>query len=665
MDFFEHQERAKRSTTWLVLYFVFAVVMVIISVYAAAIGILMLIESQQEHRIHSNIWNPQLFATVCASTALIVVLGSLYKIVQIGGSGANVATSLGGSLIPANTRDLGERVLLNVVEEMAIASGTPVPPVYILNNEDGINAFAAGTTPQNAVIGVTRGAVQTLTRDQLQGVIAHEFSHILNGDMRLNIRLMGWLHGILLIALIGYLVLRTVGNSGSRSSSSSSSGKKGDGGLMLALVLSSVALIVIGYVGVFFAQLIKAAVSRQREFLADASAVQFTRNPDGISGALKRIGGWKQRATITAPSAEEASHMFFGSGLTSDLFATHPPLAERIRRIDPTFQGSFPITQTVRHSENEIIDPRSLAASLQAARVGSESGASNFAQAHAAALAGVEKLASQPRQAVEQVGHPNNEHIEQAHGLVDELDPTLASDVRDPLGAVAVIYALLLAGSGTELRKSQLQSLAASADRRAIEELRRVQPMVDALLPEQRLPVACLALPALNQLSPPQVLEFSNSAVTIIRMDNKTTLFEFAIQRFINKRLIQVLRTPAPKKPRVSLDQIASSFSTVLSTLSVVGNPSNREAAFSIGAETLQAGLNWPRQMKFQSVSSIDTSVLNDALDNLENATPEMKRHMLSAFSACISADHRMTVEEGELLRVISDALGCPMPPII
>ena len=313
MDFFEHQERARRKTLLLVVYFVLAIVGVILTVYLAAIGILAFTQVRRELPI--KWWMPELFAVATGATLLVVFFGSVYKIATIGSGGENVALSLGGKKLPSNTSTLAERILLNVVEEMALASGTPVPPVYLLD-EEGINAFAAGTSPQNAVIGITRGAIETLSRDELQGVIAHEFSHILNGDMRLNIRLMGWLYGISVIAMIGYLIVRTLPHG---RSSNSSSNKK-DGGLV-ALMLGGVALIAIGYVGVFFAQLIKAAVSRQREFLADSSAVQFTRNPSGIAGALKKIGGWKDSSQIRSPMAEESSHMFFANGLVSSLFA--------------------------------------------------------------------------------------------------------------------------------------------------------------------------------------------------------------------------------------------------------------------------------------------------------------------------------------------------------
>lgn len=292
MDFFGSQEAARRRTGLLVVYFFFAVAAMILTLYVAAVGTLTFANSRtSDPSVGVSWWQPQMLLLVAGGTIAIIAMGSLYKTAQLRSGGAGVAEQLGGRRLQGNSRDPLERRLLNVVEEMALAAGTTVPPVYLLDNEPGINAFAAGFTPGDAVIGVNRGTVEHLSRDELQGVIAHEFSHILNGDMRLNLRLMGLLHGILLIAIIGYYIVR---GSGYRSSNR----REKSGGQIIVLGL---AMIVIGYVGLFFARLIKAAVSRQREYLADASAVQFTRNPDGIGGALKKIGAlsaareWNQR----------------------------------------------------------------------------------------------------------------------------------------------------------------------------------------------------------------------------------------------------------------------------------------------------------------------------------------------------------------------------------
>lgn len=650
MDFFEHQDRARRSTSMLIVYFAFAVLMVVLSVYAALLGIVVFASKDSERPIQFLAWHPQLFFGVSIVVTGLIALGSFYKIWSLGDHGENVALALGGVKIPANTRNLDERILLNVVEEMALASGTPVPPVYLMEGEQGINAFAAGTSPQNAVIGITRGALSTLKREELQGVIAHEFSHILNGDMRLNLRLMGLLNGILLIALIGYWVLRILGEVGFRSSRSNNN-EKGALGLVAAFALVGGALVAIGYIGVFFANWIKAAVSRQREFLADASAVQFTRNPNGIGDALKRIGGWAQHSRLKAAHAAEASHMFFGEGVVSNLFATHPALPVRIRRIDPKFSGEFPVTKNVVHSESELIDPRSLSLAR-----------SSFAGVHQAALAGADRHEQQPQEAVSNIGEPRPQHLVHAQHLVDELDQLLAEDVRDPLGAVAIIYAMLLAPAKDPVRAKQLVLLCKASNSLVNSEMNRVSAKVDRLAIEQRLPVACLALPALSQLSPSQANAFRNNVRNLIEADSKWTVFEFAIQRFITKRLVRRLTDSKTDDAPASGSQLQG-FQTVLSTLAYLGSEASFvESAFSAGAAKVP---KLSRGLVILPRDQCTLKTLDQALNGLEFARNADKRHMLTAFSACIAADGKVEVSELELLRVISDALGCPMPPVV
>ena len=685
MDFFDHQDRARRNTVLLTVYFVLAIIMIIACVYFAILGILVFSTNGTDQPIPFNSgWHPELLGSVVVVVGIIIASGSLFKIWMLGGHGETVAIALGGVKVPANTTALEERILLNVVEEMALASGTPVPPVYILEDESGINAFAAGTSPQNAVIGVTRGAITTLRRDELQGVIAHEFSHILNGDMKLNLRLMGLLHGILLLALIGYLFIRYLSLASMRGSSSNND-NKGAAGMIAALFLVGSALIVIGYVGVFFANMIKSAVSRQREYLADASAVQFTRNPNGISDALKRIGGWKQHARLTNPRASESSHMFFGEGVASFLFATHPPLPLRIRRIEPKFKGVFPKTEPVTHTVSELIDPNSLAmarASFAGSTTASEATTSSetatpiaatpiatkssraITGAHRAALAGADRHERQPEMAVSNIGEPRPEHLVHAHNLVEELAPLLAEDIRDPLGAVAIIYALLLAPTSDPVRAKQLETIEIQADTRVTQEFNRVLDQVGRLADEQRLPLACLALPALHQMSPNQILVFRKTVRALIEADRKWTIFEFAIQRFITKRLVNRLDDSAQSKiePK-SVLSLPTAFQVVLSALAYVGSEADDPAnSFAVGMKNSRLV---SRSATILPHPQCTLKALDVALNVLEKSNGAKKRDMLASFSACIAADGKVELSELELLRVIADALGCPMPPIL
>ncbi|MFS8137654.1 MAG: M48 family metallopeptidase [Thermomonas sp.] len=314
MNFFEHQAAARRTSSRLVILFGLAVVGIVLAVDLAA-------------------WiatrgSPGMVAFTSVATLAVIALGSMYRISSLSGGGEPVALQMGGVPVPENTTDLDLRRLRNVIEEIAIASGVPVPKIYVLEHEDAINAFAAGYSPSDAVIAVTRGALDRLNRDELQGVIAHEFSHILNGDMRLNIRLIGILFGILMIGLIGRKILWH-GRFSGRS--------KGAGAMFAAALVA----LIVGYIGLFFGRMIKAGVSRSRESLADASAVQFTRQSQGLAGALKKIGGLEAGSRLNnRGDAEEVSHMLFGEGVGfSGLFATHPPLLKRIQALEPGFRG--------------------------------------------------------------------------------------------------------------------------------------------------------------------------------------------------------------------------------------------------------------------------------------------------------------------------------------
>jgi len=325
MDFFKEQDKSRTKTTQLIGLFILAVVAVVLAVYVIAVMVMFFYGARQPGFNPNNFhWiQPRLGFWVVSVTLLIIFIASAAKIIALAKGGSAVAENLGGRLINASATDRDERRLINVVEEMSLAAGVPVPQVYILDREKGINAFAAGYSPNDAAVAVTRGCLTQLRRNELQGVIAHEFSHILNGDMRLNIRLIGFLSGIMVLAQIGYLILR------SRSSSRKSGAQ---------IVVVGLGLLIIGFVGQLFGRMIQAAVSRQREFFADASSVQFTRNPRGIAEALKKIGGFMTGSRIESPNAGEICHMFFGKAIRT-LFATHPPLTDRIYRLQPDFNG--------------------------------------------------------------------------------------------------------------------------------------------------------------------------------------------------------------------------------------------------------------------------------------------------------------------------------------
>lgn len=645
MNFFESQDRVRKSTFQLILLFGLAVVTLIIMVNLLVMVAFGYINSQQlqdgETLLQQMDW--QTFVAVSAAVAGVVLAGSLYKIMALSAGGKVVAESLGGQLIPQNTKDLKQRKLLNVVEEMAIASGTPAPPVYLLVDEPGINAFAAGFSPRDAVIGVTQGTIEHLSREQLQGVIAHEFSHIFNGDMRLNIRLIGVLNGILILGIIGYYLLY----SSSFSRRGRSGGKNAGGILALAI-----GLMVIGFAGTFFGGLIKAAVSRQREYLADASAVQFTRNPDGIAGALKRIGGLESGSRVENPGAPEVSHAFFAqgvSGFMQALSATHPPLAKRILRIDPHWDGKFSSSDKSDSSQDKE-------AAGKKAGMTREALAKNMASVvSGAAMADVAN-------AIDQIGKPKSETIHHARALIAELPSIIIEAAREPYGARAVIYSLVL-DPGQAVRDRQLAHLQSYADADVLVLTHKLLPAMDGLDSQYRLPLIDIAIPALKQLSLDQYQAFRGNLVALIEMDSRVDLLEWCLQKILFTHLDGQFFKLAHPKPRYShVGQLKQEIALTLSVLAHAGHQDKNaiEQAFSAATKILEIS-----GIQLVAKNAISLSDLDTALQKLERLKPLAKPQLLKACAASVLHDQKISSVEVELLRAFSDVLGCPMPLLV
>ncbi|MFC1489409.1 M48 family metallopeptidase, partial [Thermodesulfobacteriota bacterium] len=580
------------------------------------------------------LWHPSIFFYVVAGVTTVVLIGSLYKIIVLSKGGEKVAEMLGGKPVDPNTRDPDKRRLLNVVEEMAIASGVTVPRVYVLEHEQGINAFAAGITPGNAVVAVTSACMKRLDRDELQGVVAHEFSHILNGDMRLNIRLIGIINGILIIAIIGRAILRGASSGRSRSSST-----KGSGGMAsLALGLS---LIIVGYIGVLFGKLIKSAVSRQREFLADAAAVQFTRNPSGLAGALKKIAELKAGSRIGDRHAEEASHLFFSNGLSKaflQLLSTHPPIMERIRRIDSRFI-EMPAGEMAGQKETVQAPAEEEYLSFQA------------------------KPGLWPDELISRVGNPQPEHLAISKKILSDLPPLLSEAAHEPFGARALVYCLLM-NSEKEVRDNQIRRLESHADPYVMRQTRMLLPVVDTLGRGYRLPLMDIAIPSLKNLSVKQYEAFSKNVKHLMEADKRVTLFEYVIQRMVTCHLDPLFRGKKP--PRVKYrdyDQVQVECRELLSILAWQGNKdaSAADKAFNQGMEEFASKTFFSMLPQ----EKCNLRLLDRTLETLSGASPKLKKQILNGSVQCISADRMITAREAELIRAVADSLDCPIPPIL
>lgn len=643
MNFFESQDVARKKTFQLIILFLLAVISLIVLTNILVMVVFGYLDSNTantgtlnaETLISQFDW--PVFIMVGAGVSSIVIFGSLYKVVSLSSGGARVAEMMDARLIVEDSGDINKQKILNVVEEMAIASGTPVPPVYLLD-EDGINAFAAGYKASDAVIGITRGAIEKLSREQLQGVIAHEFSHVFNGDMKLNIRLIGILHGITIIGTIGYYILRSTGRSRSRRSKD-----EGAGGI----IALGIGLLIIGYAGTFFGNMIKAAVSRQREFLADASAIQFTRNPDSIAGALKRIGGNASGSLLENSNTSEISHALFSQGINvffTGLFSTHPPLSKRIKRIDPHWDGKFDYTveEKIDVKEDDSTDS------------GNEDKSAAILTALAASTS-IDAITST-------IGQASVEHLNYAHTLIANIPDILKNAAHEPCGARALIYLLIL-DEDPALRKQQLHHLMAHADPGAYRETVKLHHKTDSIKDEYRLPLVDMALSSLRQLSKKQHQLFKENLDILIKMDKKISLFEWMIQKIVNHHLDRVFEgRKHRKKENLSLRKTKNSCAILLSLLSHTGKQKNNNYQHAFDRANEELG---NLDIQLLDKQSLNLNSLNQAIEELARLKPLQKPQLLRACAACITSDKTITVTEAELFRAIADTLDCPMPPLV
>lgn len=629
-DFFARQDQARRSTTLLIGYFCLAVVLIILAVYLAARGIL-LYASTESVRAGSPVswWDLEWFLWTAGSTAALILAGTLYQIGQLHQGGRRIAEILDARRVPGGSSDLRERQLLNIVEEMAIAAGMPVPEVYVMDRERGINAFAAGFSVNDGIVCVTRGTLELLTRAELQGVIAHEFSHLLNGDTLINLRLIGWLHGILLLNQVGGGLLR-----GLRFS------RRGKGaGPFLAIGL---ALWLLGSLGYLCGQLIKSAVSRQREHLADASAVQFTRNPLGLAGALKKIGGLDQGSQLLHPQAALASHMYFGNGLKEswlDAFATHPSLEERIRLLDPAFDGRFP-------EVTPLPVPQPQTGYVQRPKTGRTG----------AALSGAAVMAL-----LERVGTLEEAQVVRARQLLNSIPPQLKSATENPLEAAGLLYALLL-DSREEIHERQLQQLRQESGAMLLDNVKILHPQLSAMTPEMRLPLIDLLLPALRALSKDQYQQLRRQIKLLIAADRKISLFEFTIQQLVIRTLDRQFFGRKQAIIQIyAMRGIEREASLVLSLLAAVGHddPELLQSSFDRGAKILtEPGLQLVRLEQ----NDCSRKQFELALRKLAQISPQLKRKILAGCLQCLAADGVISSAELELFRSLAAGLDCPVP---
>jgi Zn-dependent protease with chaperone function len=632
MDFFAQQARVRGSSRRLVVLFVLAVVAIVAAI-DAVVWLTMGHHAAGGEPVASNL--PLLFASSAAVIAGIG-LSSLFRIMSLSGGGKAVAESVGAVPVPPDTRDPQLRRLRNVIEEVAIAAGVPVPDIYLMADEAGINAFAAGYSASDAAVCVTRGCLDKLSRDELQGVIAHEFSHVLNGDMRLNIRLMGLLFGILVLAIVGRRVI-WFGGSGNR---------RGGGQVWLI----GLALMVVGYIGYFFGRLIQAAVARSRESLADASAVQFTRQTDGIAGALKKIAIFAEGSTLQVANKQEVAHMLFGeAGTFNALFATHPPLLQRIRALEPGFREEELARLAASLQRPTTTAPATPVAGKPAATQGVVPGMA-MPSVLPAVLAGgavVGGTASAPR-------------FQRAASVRQAMPSALTGAVQQPESALAVMLALAMSTEAA-LQPAQRRIVADAFGDDVLQTVQAFNGEVAQLPPMARLPLASLAFPALKQLPEGRQQTLLVALDALVKADGRVDLNEYCLARLLR---LQLKEASQPRRAPVDgLKKLPACRDSLILVCTIIASGGCSDEASARRAWLVAMQQAFPGEaITWAPPPAAWQAPFERALDDLDGLLPVAKELVIQSLVGAIQADGVVSVEEAELLRVICASLHCPLP---
>ena len=672
MDFFESQDNARKRTKWLVLLYLLAVTLIIAGIYFIMVFLVFGTKDPEsanqlannEYNGSRTWWKPEIFAWTAAGVAALIASATLFKVLSLRKGGAHyLARSMGAVPIEPNTNDPHERKLYNVVEEMAIASGVSMPQVYVMPYEKSINAFAAGYDTNNAVVAVSQGAMVGLNRDELQGVVAHEFSHILNGDMRLNLRLTGVLFGILFITIIGQGLLRACFFTGGTRSRREGGGS-GKGALQMALI--GIALIVVGYIGVFFARAIQSAISRQREYLADSAAVQFTRYPDGIAGALRKIGGSKTKSRIQNEHANENAHLFFASAFSSfwnHLFASHPPLPKRIKAISPNWDGSYlepdrPEDYVPTKDRDYSRIPKEESAAK--AKAPQEQTPAAQQTSPAGSAFGTELI--------DAIGAVGPEQIIWARAILGSFSDTLSQNIHEPEQSMALLFVLLLAHE-EDTRNKQLQILEAACDAEQYQKIHEVWETLYGLELKERLPVLELAVASLAKCDPSKQKFFLQHAEKLVWADEHMSLTEFAylriIKRYLGSRQTADQNNEQKTKKRKRFKAVAPSISLATSVLArlEIDNEEDAKALIDKAKNTIKP--QHAAQVEYHPSDQLsDLTQLDRAMDEIACAPFIVQKEFLELCIEVIAHDRVISISEAELLRAYAKGIDCPMAPI-
>ncbi|WP_250658731.1 M48 family metallopeptidase [Alkalimarinus coralli] len=659
MNFFDHQAIARKKSLLLGILFLIAVTLIVGITNLACYYALTFAEAQPLSLQQWFVSRPSIY--ISATLTAIIVSGSLYQFFNLSKGGQAVAEMARGRKVDTDSSDLLEQKFINLVEEMSIASGTMMPELYIMDHEHSINAFVAGYEPTECVLVVTKGALEKLSRDELQGVIGHEFSHILNGDMRINIRLIAVLAGILLIGQIGQFLVSSAFN---RSHSYRSGRNRGD----VALLGVGLVMICIGYTGLFFGRIIKAAISRQREFLADAASVQFTRNPEGIAGALYKIyddqDGSRLRFTH---HAEDINHLCFSESVKmhlSGLLASHPPLKERITTIGASYFVRFKARahKARKRSASSPEEPVGIYTNSPQEITNTTNIAPHVNSLASQMAASTNTQAAAPHQPIEySIGSVSPAHIDYAASLLQSIPARVKQLAHSSSGAQSLILSLMLNEAKLALDKNAFSQLSTSTQANLKSNTyNEVALLLKDITVNQRTPILELAIPSLKKLSTDQRSCFIDDLSTIANLDAKITFYEFALITLTKQQLNPSFGRKVISQYH-SFKSVTNEVAIMLKLFAMASTPNKTEQQlhFRRAVRTYSDDIRWEDDLPC-SVKGV-----SHALNKLRLLSPLLKRPLIDSFVECVMEDNEIKPREYELLRLVAIVLDCPIPPLL
>lgn len=651
MDFFEAQHLSRKRTTRLVIFFGLAVLGVVIAVNLVVLGAFVTYDIATGQDDYSW-WS---FQRVVWTTGIVlggIGLGTMVRFNELSGGGSCVAKSLGGRRIDTTTTNQGEKTLMNVVEEMSIAAGMPVPEVYVLDREHGINAFAAGFTPDDAAVAFTEGCLEHLERDELQGVAAHEIAHIAHGDSRCNLIMAALLNGLLSLTLLSHALRGNDSDDGEGFGSLvHGGGLRGAGaaGLLFLIVLgAAVAITAIGALGHFLGRLIQAATSREREYLADAAAVQFTRHLEGLRRALSKVGGQRRGGRIRHPGAENYAHLFFSSSQLSrrsGMMSTHPDLSKRIRAIDSSWDGKF--------TEVEIQMP---ASSRKA-----------FSSHHRTVSPAEGQAVSQRMTMLSRLqGPPTAFQWGMLAPLLQGMPDGIGEQLQEPGNAQGMVLAIL-ASAGSKPSPSLQAVFGPSIPGHLKPAFDRYRALLANVDDQRKLILLEVSLPALGELTTGVYNQFLNTVDQITGALDHSCIFAFLAARLVRLRLEPKVNGHAVQSGSIKYSkltpELAPAVGRVLSRVARVATGSEDDAVHTF-KQAIKSQYLLAHSVELLPSDQQSIPELEKALDTITLSSFAIRRQIVQAARAMVQRSKTITVSEYAIVRVLSATLGCPLPPL-